>query len=179
LGFTLPEVLVTLVVVGLVYWTVAVGLRLGMRVHEKQHALGLDSWSLADGWQAARRALAGLDPGSHSRPGMFEAFGDRLAFTTVLPGVRQSPVDAALLVDERHRLVLRWAGGATSSERVLAEGVAGVAFAYRGSPVSPWASGWSGSRLPGLVRLSVTWTDPARRPWPAIIVRPALIVPRD
>jgi prepilin-type N-terminal cleavage/methylation domain-containing protein len=181
-GFTLLEVLVALTVAGLIYATIVLGLRLGMQAQAKQAALRADSWALADGWETARRALAGMDPGSLSRPAVFEAAGNQVAFTAALPAALGQMVDAALLVDVRHRLVLRWSGHATrgaGGERVLAEGVAALVVGYRAAGAAgAWQPDWNGPGLPGLVRLSVVWTDHARRPWPPIIAGPTLTFPR-
>lgn len=182
-GFTLLEVLVALAVAGLIYATIALGLRYGMQAQGKQAALRADSWALADGWETARRALAGMDPGSLSRPAVFEAGGNHVAFTAVLPIAPEKLVDAALLVDSRHRLVLRWSGHGTrggEGERVLASGVAALTVGYRAAGAAgAWQPDWNGPGLPGLVRLSVVWTDHARRPWPPIIAGPILGFPRD
>jgi hypothetical protein len=182
-GFTTLEILVTLIVIGMVYAAVASGLRLVMQARAKQAALLVDSRGLVVGWQLARSVLAGMDPGSRSRPGVFVAAGDRLAFTTVLPGVPRQLVDATLLVDGDHRLVLRWvqrAAGNLGGQRILAEGVAALAIGYRGAgTIGAWVSSWHDRRLPALVRLSVAWTDHTRRPWPPVIAGPVLTTPRD
>ena len=105
-----------------------------------------------------------------------------LAMTAALPAALGQMVDAALLVDARHRLVLRWSGHATrgaGGERVLAEGVAALVVGYRAAGAAgAWQPDWNGPGLPGLVRLSVVWTDHARRPWPPIIAGPTLTFPR-
>jgi prepilin-type N-terminal cleavage/methylation domain-containing protein len=227
-GFTLLEVLVALAVAGLVYAAVASGLRLAIQVRSKQAALRKDSWALADGWQAARRALAAMDPGSSAWPGVVAASTNRVTFTAALPEAAAQLVDASLRVDDRHRLLLLWAprdargaspggagpggagpggagpggagpggagpggagpggagpGGASpggaSEQRVLADGVAALTIGYRATGAAgAWQPDWNGPGLPGLVRLSVTWTDHARRPWPPIIAGPKFTVPRD
>ena len=114
---------------------------------------------------------------------MFAASGDGVAFTTILPDGSGQQVDASLQVDDKHRLVLVWTSRAARSgggRRVLAEGVATLALEYRASGTTDaWQPSWNGPGLPGLVRLSVAWTDHARRRWPPIIVAPTLNFPRD
>lgn len=181
-GFTLLEVLVAVAVAGLVYAAVASGLRLATQVRAKQAALRKDSWALADGWQAARRVLAAMDPGSSARPGMFTASANRVTFTAVLPDGPGQLVDASLRVDDSNRLVLHWTprgSGGAGGERTLAGGVAALALGYRAAgAMGAWQPDWNGPGLPGLVRLSVAWTDHARRPWPPIIAGPKFTVPR-
>lgn len=191
-GFTLLEMLVAVAVIGLVYAAFAQGLRLGLQTGTRQAVLRADSRGLADGWQVARQALAGMDPGSRARPAVLQARPQRLVFRTMLvwqPGAGQegqgAPVDAALLLDGRHRLVLRWTRPGTPlsadtplSQRVLAEGVATLSFAYRRTGATgAWQDSWDGPDLPGLVRLRVAWSDPVRRPWPPVIAAPAATGP--
>lgn len=175
---------VALALAGLVFLAVGQGLRFGGQIVARQGAIRAESRTLALDWPEARRALAGMDAGSRARPALFHAAPGRLAFTTGQPGSAEVLVDAVMFVDERHRLVLRWtphrADSGSAGERVLAHGVAAVSFDYhRGGVGGAWGPDWTGPGLPGLIRLSVVWDDKTRRPWPPIIVGPAIVEPPE
>jgi general secretion pathway protein J len=187
-GFTLLEVLVALVVLGLVLAGLAQGTRFGLRVAERQTATIAAS---ADG-DATERVLRGLieqmDPGSLTSASLLQAGPASLAFTAnlaaVAPGLGVGEADVGLGVTPDHRLVLRWTphlhatrltAPPVPTQTTLLTGVAGVAFAYccGEGDSGQWLAAWTQPTLPALVRVRLSFLPGTRRTWPAIVVAPA------
>ena len=187
-GFTLLEMTVALSIAGLVFVGIGQGLQFGIRALTRQTVQRAESRALIIGWRDTHTALARMDAGSLAHPAMFQASPGRLAFTMALPdqtGMGKRRADVELLVDGQHRLMLlmRQRDRSTLTEQpierqMLAEGVASVEFSYRpkGS-TGAWLGTWTGPALPGLVRMSVTWDNSMRTPWPPIIAGPAIVEP--
>jgi general secretion pathway protein J len=165
-GFTLIELLVALAIVGLVGTATAAGLRTGAMAWRAETRI-IDAAAEID---AADRALRGLiertDPGTRALPAQVAGEARRLVFTTVLPD--GSTAQAAIGVDDRHRLVLRRPGAA---DALLLDRVAGVAFDYADASLR-WAPVWHASAPPTLVRVHVALPRGDARVLPDIVAAP-------
>ena len=182
-GFTLLEVLVALVVLGLVLAGLAQGTRFGLRVAERQSATIAADADL----DATERVLRGLveqmDPGSLTSAALLNGGPGSFSFTAnlaaVAPGLGVGEADVALGVTPDHRLVLRWtphlhatplAVPPAPNEATLMAGVQRVQFAYC-CQNGQFVIAWPETTLPALVRISLTFPG-ARQAWPPIVVAP-------
>ena len=186
-GFTLLEVLVSLVVLALIILGLSQGLRFGILAFQHQAAT-IDRAADLD---AVDRTLRGLveqiDPGNrHDAP---EIAGNRqsVEFTSELPegaaaalGSREA--EFRILLDPGHRLLLRWAPyrHATATgppaqpvDQVLLSQVDHVTISYwaRSGP-SHWLAAWTGSEVPALIRISLTFQPGTGMNWPDIVAAP-------
>ncbi len=183
-GFTLLEMLVALVVLGLVLAGLAQGTRFGLRVAERQAATIAADADL----DATERTLRGLveqmDAGTLTSASLLEAGPSSLVFTAnlaaVAPGLGVGEADVALAVSPDHRLVLRWtphlhatrlAPPPAPAEATLLSGVAGVRFAYCCAD-GQFLAAWPERTLPALVRIVLDFPRGERRTWPPIVVAP-------
>jgi general secretion pathway protein J len=179
-GFTLLELLVALVVFGLLMAGLTQGVRFGLAAWDRQ-ARSVDAGSELD---AVDRALHGLV--ARLDPAM--AVGGRAhaaAFTSELPqlaGLANPEADLLLLVDARHRLILRWtphlhalrfAAPPPPREEVLLDGVDRLDLAYwsRGGD-GGWRESWDETDPPALIRIRVVFPAGDRRHWPDIVAAP-------
>ena len=188
-GFTLLELLVALVVLGVLLVELSQAIRAGLRAWASE-TLRADRGGDLDAIDRALRGLIRLaDPGTPTDPRTLTGTGERLVLTTRLPLAAGLPgqrsIDALLLVDDQHRFVLRWLphlhairfGPAPAvRETVLLTGVQQVAFAYW--PAAPasgrWAPSWTDAGPPALVRIRVVFPAGDRRHWPDIVAAPTL-----
>ena len=193
-GFTLMEMLVSLVVLGLLLSGLAQATRFGLGAYARE------ATALARNGRAAAidRALRRLI--EQARPGQSAGTAHRLSLVTNLPeaaaGAGELPagalIDAALYVDARHRLVLAWTPRQTGLPlraapkprlEILRRRVNGITLAYWwpksmfGPPV--WQPRGPAGGLPRLIRLSIVprldkRPDARNDAWPMLIAAPAL-----
>ena len=189
-GFTLLEILVVLVVLGLLLGGLAQGLRFGIGAWDRQ-GRSIERTAALD---AVDRTLRGMieqiDPGNaHDAPAILGTAAS-LEFTSDLPaGAAALPTRRAemrLLVDRQHRLILRWAPythaervgpPATPTDTVLAERVQSIELAYLGrgaAALSGWHADWGGQDLPGLIRIRLVFEAGSGMQWPDIVAAPQL-----
>ena len=184
-GFTLLELLVALVVLGLILAGLTQGVRYGLRATDTQ-ARNLAERSELDAVdRALRRLIEDMDPGSARDGAVMRGTAGTLAFVSELPaasGLRTRRADITLGIDGARRLVLRatprpagkpFGPPALPIETELLHGIDHIELAYwpRG-PAPQWMSSWSGNDLPLLVRLRVVFPPDDRRHWPDIIASP-------
>ncbi len=191
-GFSLLEVLVALVVLGLLIGTLTQGVRFGVgAVAAQARIVGVRGDEDAVE-RALRRLVEHMDPGTFTTPPEMTGAASRLEMVTELPLAAallpgQDPaagpvlrVDAALEADARHRLVLRWrphVGGQRlspappASEEVLLSGIDGLGFGFL-SARQGWQAAWRGTELPLLVRIHVGFPKGDCRSWPDLIAAP-------
>lgn len=186
-GFTLLEVLVALVVLGLVLAGLAQGTRFGLTLAQRQTTVIAASSDLDATERVLRSLVAQMDPGSLTSASLLVAGPNNFGFTTnlsvVVPNLGVGEADVALGVTTDHRLVLRWTphlhatrltAPPTPVEITLLSGVERVQFAYccgTGSD-GQWLGTWHEKTLPALVRIQLVFLEGARSPWPAIVVAP-------
>jgi general secretion pathway protein J len=183
-GFTLLEILVALTVLGLLVAGLAQGVRFGLLAWGAEVRVTGSSDDLATLDNALRRVVEGMDPGDDLEPAAITGTRNRLDCLTQLLGV-DGPVpgrrmQAGLLVDPNHRLVLRWRPAPRAArlgppppltETELLRGVSRIEFAFL-RPGGGWVSNWRSPDLPSLVRIRVQFPLRDRRRWPDIVVAP-------
>ena len=186
-GFTLLEVLVSLVVLALIILGLSQGLRFGVLAFQHQAAT-IDRAADLD---AVDRTLRGLveqiDPGSrHDAPEIAGTMRS-VEFTSELPegdaaALASREAEIRILVDPEHRLILRWAPymHATPTgpqprpvDSVLLSQVDHITISYwaRSGPAH-WLATWSGAQIPALIRISLTFQPDTGIEWPDIVAAP-------
>jgi general secretion pathway protein J len=186
-GFTLLEVLVSLIVLALIILGLAQGLRFGVLAFQRQsstidHAADLDAVD-----RTLRGIIEQIDPGNtHDAP---EIVGDArsVAFTSELPrgaaaalGTREAEI--RIMVDRAHRLVLRWApyihairvgSPPQATDTALLPQVDHITISYwaRSGPAH-WLSTWNRPEVPALIRVRLSFPRASGMTWPDIVVAP-------
>ena len=203
-GFTLLEILVALAVFGFVLSGLAQGVRYGLRAQKAQAGISGGYGDLDAVGRALRHMIEVMDPGDGVDPAPIAASHDRLEFVTTLPNSTgpnstgpnnagpdsagappAQPVEATLLLDQAHRLVLRWRPH-LHAERLgpppapiateLLHDVARVEISFW-RPASGWVSVWHYAGLPALVRIRLAFPPGDPRHWPDLVAAPLLNPP--
>jgi general secretion pathway protein J len=201
-GFTLLEMLVTLIVLGLLIIGLNGGVWTGLRIWGTQtRQIG----TVAELDSAARllRTLIGgipLLPGTAANPGSprhaisFSGTADQLEFVANMPtGLGGTRLADIILALRSGRLILLWKqhrheqlGAVTADvETELLRGVARLEFGYwatigatiGANPTATWLSKWDSPAVPQLIRIRLTFGTGDSRSWPDLIVAPTLSSP--
>ena len=180
-GFTLLELIVVLTVLGFILAGLAQGLHFGLLSWATEVRLSGRNDELNPLDSTVRHLIEGADPGTDVDPAPFVGSRNQLHCLTALPdagtagGVRR--IEATLLVDASHRLVLRWQpyvhahrlrAAPAVSESELLRGVSDIELAFW-APGGGWVNSWRSPNLPTLVRLRVRFPAGDVRHWPDII----------
>ncbi len=187
-GFTLLEMMVALVVLGLLLVGLAQGVGFGLGTYARQSAVLAQAGRQVAVDRALRRLI------TQARPGQAAGSAHALHLITTLPDAvagHDRWIDATIAVDRQHDLVLTWsphrAGvalrpAATPQVERLARGVRRLDVGYWwprtvfGAPV--WQTRGPAGGLPRLIRLRIVGIGPRHRPaqasWPDLIAAPAL-----
>ncbi len=192
-GFTLIEVLVALVVLGLLMVGLAQGIRAGIALRQAQSHRLKEIADLDSTMRALRLLLSNLPTQPQgtrliaSEDGkLFVGEADRVSFVGELPsglGLTRR-ADMTLRLSER-RLVLSWRPHRHErplttlpppTETELLAGVNRLELAYWGSPgkgrPAAWQTQWESPVAPELVRLRLAFAEGNPRRWPDLIVAP-------
>jgi general secretion pathway protein J len=183
--------LVALAVLGFLLVGLNQGTRLGLRIWDRQGRLvsAIDQLDATD--RALRELLVHLEPGIGRTPLRLTGKADSFEFTTDLPtavALVTRRADVTLLVDGRHRLMLRWtprlherrpAGPPAAQETEILSGVDSVRFSYwhaagASGEGAGWTNDWSESRLPELIKIHLVFPDGDGRRWPDLVIAPML-----
>ena len=169
-GFTLLEVLATLVVFGLILVLLSHSVDFALGAWQRQ-ALELKTYYETEPVdRALRRLIEQMDPGDAGWPPVFDGRAPPLLFATEMPRVPAGEAEAALGTDRAHRLVLTWRSGieqpAVQHSSVLPDGVERLDLQYWQPGTSVWLDSWPFHNLPALVRVRVFFLpgDPRRMP---------------
>jgi len=181
-GFTLLEILVALVVLGVLLVTLSQGTRFGFATWGRQN----DALRRLEDSQATDRTLRRLieeaDPGTSVDAATFTGLPGGAAFVSTLPfGPDGKPelADVSLRLAPDHRLVLDWlphlhatrlVPAPPPAQVVLLRHVAELRLSYW-SAEAGWSTRWHGNTLPGLVRIHIAFDEPGRS-WPDIVAAP-------
>lgn len=191
-GFTLLEILVTLVVLGLLMLGLSQGVRASLDLRQAQNQR-LGTGTELDATQRLLRSLLGTLPlfpegtrlvGSKDTPS-FSGFADRVDFVGELPtGLGDHRLANISLFVQNGRLVLSWTPyrheqpltpPAMPMTVVLLPAIEKLELAYRGAPTTGqpgWQSHWQQPVAPGLIRVRLGFDRRHRRRWPDMIVAP-------
>ena len=192
-GFTLLELLVALVVLGLLVVGLTQGVRAGLTMWGAQTRRMGETGELDASARALRVLLGGISVPSAGAVGRgaagavkLEGHSDSLAFVGEMPTglgtTRRANITLELV---QGRLVLRWtphrhelttAPEPEPIETELIGGVESLDFAYWGSPSADqpagWQAQWDGSNIPELIRVRLAFAKGDRRRWPDLIAAP-------
>ena len=192
-GFTLLEMLVSLVVLGFLVVGLTQGVRAGLRLWDAQSLRIGETGELDAGARVLRALLSGIwvpPQGGIGRGAAgkteIEGHPDSLVFRGDLPtGLGTTRLANITLELVQERLVLRWtphrhelttAPAPEPIETELIRGVAHLDFAYWGSPSADqpasWQAQWDGFNIPELIRVRLAFGKGDRRRWPDLIAAP-------
>jgi general secretion pathway protein J len=192
-GFTLLEMLVSLVVLGFLVVGLTQGVRAGLRLWDAQTFRIGETGELDAGARVLRALLSDIRASpqggtGRAAPGKpdIEGHSDSLVFRGDLPtGLgTTSPASITLELSER-RILLRWsphrheltnAPEPEPIETELIRGVERLDLAYWGSPspdqAAAWQTQWDGPAIPSLIRVRLAFANGDRRRWPDLIAAP-------
>jgi general secretion pathway protein J len=192
-GFTLLELLVALVVLGLLMVGLTQGVRAGLTMWGAQTRRVGETGELDAGARALRLVLGGISAPPAGVVGRgasgttkLEGRPDSLVFVGDLPTGLGTTHHANITLElVQDRLVLRWtphrhelttAPAPEPIETELIRGVAHLDFAYWGSPSgdqpASWQAQWDGFNIPKLIRVRLAFAKGDRRRWPDLITAP-------
>ena len=111
-GFTLLEVLVALVVLGLILAGLTQGTQFGLHVARRQTEVIANAGDMDAAERLLRRLIEQMNPGTSTHAPLLAGGPGSLAFTANLaaaaPALGVAEADVSLGVTADHRLVLRW-----------------------------------------------------------------------
>jgi general secretion pathway protein J len=186
-GFTLLELLVTLVVLGLLMVALTEGLRVGLRAWAFESRIGGRATGLETTDRTLRQLIGQAALGElHSQDDAFTGAPHTLSFaTTLAQGLGAAfthQAEVTLLVTAEHRLVLLWrphyrrwiVQPPPRSAVVLLDGVEQLDLGFW-QPAPPpqqgrWLTAWTAPTLPPLVRLRITFLPGDPRRWPDLVI---------
>lgn len=178
-GFTLMEVLVALALLGFVVVGLSQGQRLGLQAWDRQARRAATLEEIGATERLIRDLLEQTEPGPIGGVPPLRGLPGAVSMRSVLRiGLERRSVEAALGVDARRQLVLRWTprgaaqGAAASRERVLLTGIDHLELWYHGDGTG-WQREWHSAVPPRAIRVEIAFAQPARR-WPPIVVSPRL-----
>jgi general secretion pathway protein J len=185
-GFTLLEMLVSLVLLGFLLVGLAQGFHFGLALWGRQDA----EISRVEGFDAVdrglRRVIAVMEPGTPLRS-LLRGEPDKMSFVSALPGAQENGAraDMMLVRAQNGQLLLRWRlhrheRSSTSppdyTDTVLLDGLRRLDIAYWQAPAPPvpggWSDSWSRPGIPALVRLRLVFDEHDTRHWPDIFIAP-------
>ena len=193
-GFTLLEMLVGLMVLGILVVGLAQGVRTGLTLWKAELRRVAETADLDAAARIVRTLLTEMQPPSayslvpEGQPPDTTDYADHLSFVGDLPtglgGTQRVDITLEL---RRGRLVLRWAPhrhevssapppAPTETELVRAVDHLELAYWGRPSPGVPegWQQQWAGPELPELIRVRLAFGKGDTRRWPDLIAAPQL-----
>ncbi len=188
-GFTLLEIIVALVVLGILLLTLSHGTRFGLSAFDRQAHMAETAGRLEAVDRTLRRLIEQADPGTITDGRTLVGKPHGMVFRAPMPphggkgGDDEEMADLRLGVD-RHALVLFSlpyrhvlpVGPAPEPTRtVLLDGVESVDLSYWSA--GTWRTSWDGVDLPELVRIRIVFPDGDTRRWPDIVAAPVLHQP--
>lgn len=192
-GFTLLEILIAVVVLGLLVLGLSQGVRTGIALRQVQ-LQRLDRMAELDSTMRLLRTLltrlpampeANRSAAAEDSPA-FRGEPDRLTFVGNLPsGLGNARRADMKLFLRNSRLVLSWiprrhevplAPRPPATDTELLSGVERLELAYwkppTGDATTGWRTGWDEAELPELIRVRLFFGESDRRRWPDLVVAP-------
>ncbi len=180
-GFTLLEIVVALVVLGILLVTLSRGTQFGLAAFDRQDRMIAVGGRLEAVDRTLRRLIVQLDPGTVTDGATVIGARHVLVFRSRLPvGEAGTPADLRLSVDDAHHLVLAWlphrhvkaVGAAPKPHReTLLDDVDAINLDYWGD--GAWHGQWKETAPPSLIRIRIVFPDGDPRRWPDIVAAPA------
>ena len=180
-GFTLLEIVVALVVLGILLVTLSRGTQFGLAAFDRQDRMIAVGGRLEAVDRTLRRLIVQLDPGTATDGATVVGARHELVFRSRLPlGETGTLADLRLSVDDAHHLVLAWlphrhakaVGAAPKPNReMLLDDVDAVNLDYWDG--GAWRSQWKEVTPPPLIRIRIVFPDGDPRRWPDIVAAPA------
>lgn len=192
-GFTLLEIVVALVVLGILLATLSRGVQFGLAAFDRQDRMIDTAGRLEAVDGTLRRLFERLDPGTGSDGSTVTGTHHGIALRSVLPvaaldrpgGLPGSGLaDLRLSVDGEHRLLLGWLPHRhvvpldthpRPHQEVLLDGVERIDLDYWSN--GTWHQTWGEAKPPALIRLRLVFPDGDARRWPDIVAAPGLDQP--
>jgi general secretion pathway protein J len=191
-GFTLLEMTMVLLLLGLMSTIVFGALRFGARAYRHTVAVDDANWQLCMAQRFLRTLLGSalpLDPERFGRQHFgLEGTQRRLSFTVASTLQRYTFELTAANSTAAANLIVRWQRDhdarapalITEGSEVLVDNVAGIAWSYAAAGCGAgtairWQPTWQARReLPALVRLQITFAERDPRQWPELVVAPRI-----
>ena len=183
-GFTLLEIIVALVVLGVLLVTLSQGVHFGFTAWGRQDRMLRSGESLQATDRTLRRLVEQADPGTERDGAKLTGRPHAMAFTSTLPLGRDgapSLADISLALDHDDRLILSWLPHLHAQRlqppppphvAVLLEHVAGLELSYWSDSDKQWTREWGATTLPDLVRIHIAFPEHDTRHWPDIVAAP-------
>jgi general secretion pathway protein J len=183
-GFTLLELLVALVVLGMLMGILTQAVDVSLRSWRLQSGTIARRSDLESVDRALRHLIEHMDPGTFATQATVDGQAHAMSFTTDLPmaaeALRTRTADVALGVDAQHRLLLHWtlhfpgqqADMRRENTTELLSGVERIDIAYRQEGGDAWLAEWHAPGNPALVRIRVVFPAGDRRRWPDLVAAP-------
>ncbi len=183
-GFTLLEIIVALVVLGVLLLTLGEGVHFGFAAWNKQDQSLRTGEPLQATDRILRRLIEQLDPGTERDGGRLIGRPAAMAFTSTLPIGRDGALteaDISLMLDHQGRLILSWLPhlharrlqpAPSPHVDVLLQNVAALQLSYWSDAEKQWQRSWHENTLPGLVRIRIEFPEHDARRWPDIVEAP-------
>ena len=188
-GFTLLEIVVALVVLGILLVTLSRGTQFGLAAFDRQDRMINVGGRLEAVDRTLRRLIVQLDPGTATDGDTVVGARHVLVFRSRLPvgetvggtvGETGTLADLRLSVDDDHHLVLAWlphrhvkaANAAPAPHReILLDDVDAIDLDYWGD--NAWHAQWKEVAPPALIRIRIVFPGGDPRRWPDIVEAPA------
>jgi general secretion pathway protein J len=184
-GFTLLEIIVALVVLGVLLATLSQGMHFGFASWGRQDQMLRTGEALQATDRTLRRLVEQADPGSERDGAKLTGRPHAMVFTSTLPighDGAPSAADISLMVDHDDRLVLSWLPHLHVQRlqpappphiSVLLNHIADLELSYWSDNTGQWSRDWHENTLPDLVRIRITFPEHDPRHWPDIVAVPA------
>jgi general secretion pathway protein J len=185
-GFTLVEILVALVVLGILMAGIGQGVRLGMAAWTRQSALVDRTADLDAVDRTIRDLLANATTGAVRGRADFAGTADSVTFDGLLPlavSLSGRRAKITLKLDGQHRLMLHWeamlidpnTNQPASGDAVVVDHLDQAVFSYwQGGDDAGWRDRWTVPAPPPLVRLRLVFAKGDPRHWPDMVVAPLI-----
>lgn len=182
-GFTLLEIMVSLVILGALMAGLAQGVRFGVRAWDSQiGAVGRNA-DLDTTDRTLRSLMTDMQPPAAPDQPSLQGTAHSVQFVSELPAgapVRWSRLAAITLLVDHDRLLLRWSEQPHAKllgpappihDDLLLAGIAALTLSYR-ARAGTWSNSWTTPSLPQLIRIHLEFQPGSTRRWPDILVAP-------